>query len=188
MALFDVPTGGSAVNLTSGDPAYQQAIVQQAQRNLKPAYTQALQGQQQDFANRGLDESGLAAAGEAGLNQNYLGQVGNIATQAATGGADVTLQNQRIAQQQAHEMAMEQAQIKAQQDMQQNAMNQQNSQMWTGLIGNAAGGVGSYLGGGGLGMFADLAKQSNNTPANNEALASKDNLSLGDVSMPAFSY
>lgn len=181
MGLFDVPVGGSAVNLESGSPAYQSAITQQAQRNLKPAYTQALQGQQQDFANRGLDNSGLAAAGEAGLNQSYLGQVGNIATEAATGGADVTLQNQRIAQQQAHESAMQAAQIKAEQDMQQNQQNQQNSAMWSQLAGEGANVAGQYLSGGGLGMFDTLASNagSQNSPSSNAALASKDNLSLG---------
>ena len=169
MGLFDVPTGGAGVALTSGSPDYQNAIVQNTERNLKPAYMAALQGQQQSMANRGLDNSGLAAAGEAGLNQSYLGQVANTATQAATGGADVTLQNQRIAQEQQLQRDLQAQQIQAQKDMEQQRINQENTAQWAQLAGGAAGGVGGLIGGS---MFDALAKKANQGGSGGDPAAS----------------
>lgn len=153
--LFGPSTGaapGTALALKSGDPLYQQAITTQSMKNLQPAYKAAMASAQQDLANRGLNNSGVSAATTQGLQQGYLGQVGNIATEAATKGADVALENKRITQQYAQQTALQQQEIAAQKELQQNQFNNsQNQAGQSALLGAGekvgAGLIGGYLGG-----------------------------------------
>ena len=149
MGLFDAPTGaapGAGTSLTSGSPDYQSAIVGNTMRQLQPAYAQALQGSDQSMSNRGLLDSGLGAQAQLGLQQSYLGQLGNVATNAATQGADLAEQNrqreeQRGWQVQDRDLNMQYLKDQANQQ-QQNLGNQQ----WSQLIGQGLGAVGGVAG------------------------------------------
>lgn len=148
--MFGAPTGGGTA-LSSGSPEYQQAIVQNTQKQLAPMYRQALQGQMQSMAGRGLMDSGTAIAARAGAQQDYLRQMGDVATKAATQGADVALQNQRMAQQHQWDIQNQERLLNFQREMADRQEQAAGQGMWSNLLGMAAGGVGqglgSYLGG-----------------------------------------
>lgn len=146
MGLFDAPTGGAAVNLTSGSPAYQNAIVQNTQRQLKPAYASALQQSNQDFSNRGLLDSGTAAGAELGLQQGYLNQLGNTATNAATQGADLAEQNRQREEQRGWQVQDRDLNLQYLKDQANQNQSNMGQQAWANLIGSAAGGVGGLAG------------------------------------------
>jgi len=147
---FGAPTGASplsALNLQSGDPTYQNAIVTQATKNLKPAYQSALTATQQDMTNRGLGGSGMDQFAKLQDQNDFLGQVGNIATKAATQGADVTLQNQRIQNEYNQQQLLQQRQLTMEQELQQNQQNFSQNQQTNGALMN----MGEKLGAGALG-------------------------------------
>ena len=149
MGLFDAPTGaapGAGTNLTSGSPDYQNAIVQNTQRQLKPAYASALQQSNQDFSSRGLLDSGLGAQAQLGLQQGYLNNLGNTATNAATQGADLAEQNRQREEQRGWQVQDRDLNLQFLKDQ----ANQQNenlgNQNWMNLIGQGAGALGTMGG------------------------------------------
>lgn len=145
--MFGAPTGvGPATPLSSGSPEYQQAIVQNTQKQLAPMYRQALQGNLQSMAGRGMLDSGAAIAARMGTQQDYLRQMGDVATKAATQGADVALQNQRAAQQHQWDVENQQRQQAFQREMADREQQAAGQQAWSNLIGGTLGGVGQ-LGG-----------------------------------------
>lgn len=147
MALFDASTGGEKVNLTSGSPEYQSAIMEQTQRSLKPAYQAALKQTRQNFSNRGLMDSGIGLEGELGLQQDYLGKLASASTQAATRGADVGEENRRRLEQRSWAVEDRDKQLAMLKDQADRAESAAGADRWAGLIGGAAGALGSAVGG-----------------------------------------
>lgn len=154
MALFDASTGGEKVNLTSGSPEYQSAIMEQTQRSLKPAYQAALKQTRQNFSNRGLMDSGIGLEGELGLQQDYLGKLASASTQAATRGADVGEENRRRLEQRSWAVEDRDKQLAMLKDQADRAEAQAGADRWAGLIGGAAGAAGTMIGGPLGGMVA----------------------------------
>ncbi len=147
MALFDAPVGGSATNLKSGDPAYQDAIVSNAERQLKPRYQQALNRTRQSFSDSGQLDGGLDKQAQLGLQENYLGQVGDIATGAATKGADVAEENRRTQERRNWQVEDRNKEIERLNNMADRQSSDANRNMWANLIGGAASAVGGGVGG-----------------------------------------
>jgi hypothetical protein len=147
MGLFDAPTGGQATNLTSGSPEYQNAIVQNTTNKLKPAYQQALKSSQQSFSGRGLLDSGLGAQAELGLQQGYLGQIGDVATQAATQGADLAEQNRQREQQRGWQVEDRDLNLQMLRDQANQAQSNAGQAAWANLIGSGVGAAGRLAGG-----------------------------------------
>lgn len=164
--LFSAPTGaGTPQALTSGSPEYQEAIVGQAERRLKPRYQQSLDSTRQRFASRGLMDSGLGAQAELGLRQAYLDQLGEVGTQAAIRGADVTEQNRRREQErgwQVEDRNMLEERLRRQADMEE---SRANNQIWGSLIGGAAGGFGGLAGQALFGALSGSNRQPQAAPA-----------------------
>lgn len=155
MGAFDAPVGGSAVNLTSGSQPYQDTIVSNAERQLKPRYKQALQQTRQSWSDKGQLGGGEDKAAQLGLQENYLNDIGGVAEQAATKGADVA-ENQRLVSQQ-HDWQTE-ARDKELNRLDEIAKAQResdNANMWANLIGEGALAVGT---GGGSLLAKYLAK------------------------------
>lgn len=145
--LFDAPTGGSAVNLQSGSPAYQDAIVQGAQRSLKPSYNNALKRTRQDFSGRGLLDSGLDAQAEMGLQEDYLGKLGDVATGAATKGADLAEHNRQREEERGWQTQDRDKEIERLNSIANQGRDDANANMWSNLIGGVAGAAGTALAG-----------------------------------------
>lgn len=146
MALFDAPAGGSSVNLVSGSPEYQDAIVSNTERRLKPQFKRANEQQQQLFASRGMLDSGLGAQAGLGLREAYLDQLGGTAERAAVRGADTAEENRRRTESrgwQVEDRNMIEERLRRQAEAEENRANQQ---VWGSLIGGAAGGFGGLLG------------------------------------------
>ena len=144
--LFDAPTGGAAVNLTSGSPAYQDAIVQNTQRQLKPAYHNALNQTQQSWSDKGQLNGGLDKAAQLGLQENYLGQLGNTATNAATQGADLAEQNRQREEQRGWQTQDRDLNLQYLKDQSNQQRDMANQQQWMQLIGQGAGALGTVGG------------------------------------------
>lgn len=157
MALFEPATGGEAVNLKSGSPEYQAAILQNTQRSLKPLYQNALRNTRANIASRGLTDSGIALDSERNLQQGYLGQMADAATKAATGGADLAEENRRRLENRGwavedRDLAL--AQAREQMDRQEKMAG---AQTWADLLGGAAMAGGTALGGPLAGWLAGTA-------------------------------
>ena len=146
MGLFDAPTGGVSTNLTSGSPAYQDAIMQNTQRLLQPAYTNALHGTQQSFSDSGQLGGGLNKAAELGLDQSYLGKIGDAATNAATQGADLAEQNRQREEQRGWQVQDRDLNLNYLKDQANRQQDMSNQQQWAHLIGQGAGAVGAVGG------------------------------------------
>ncbi len=161
MDLFGAATGpgmpSSAGTMTSGSPAYQNAIVQNAQRQLAPMYRQALGGMNQNLLSRGMLEGGAQPQAQAQLQQGYLGQLGNIATGAATKGADVAEEQRRLAQQNQWAMQNQGRMFDFQREMQNRQAEQDAANRWASLIGSTVGAVGNVAGYGLPSLFSGLA-------------------------------
>lgn len=192
MGLFDAPTGGEAVNLTSGSPEYQNAIMGNVQRQLKPAYQQALQQTRQNMSSRGLLDSGLGAQAELGLQQGYLNKAADVATQAATQGADVTEQNRRAQQQREWAVQDRDIQLAELRDQAHRAEEQAGADRWANLLGGAAGAAGTLVGtavGGPLGGWlggmlgnSTKGKQTPTAPSSTAPVSGPYNTGLGNQS------
>ena len=149
MGLFDAPTGaapGAGTNLTSGSPDYQKAIVQGATQNLKPAYNQALQATDQNMSNRGLLDSGLGAQADLGLQQGYLNQLGQTATNAATQGADLAEQNRQREEQRQWQVQDRDTNLAYLKDQANQQQSNYNNGLWANLIGSGVGALGGIGG------------------------------------------
>lgn len=148
MALFDAPTGAQTqTQLVSGSPAYQQAIVDQTQKRLQPAYAHALRQTQQDFSGRGLLDSGLGAQAELGLQQGYLNQLGDVSNQAAIHGADLAEQNRQREETRGWQVADKNQQMDYAREQADNAASAAANKQWADLIGGTAGAIGTVYGG-----------------------------------------
>lgn len=147
MALFGPQTGGEQVNLQSGSPEYQQAITGQTQRQLAPIYRQALRQTRGNLQSRGLTDSGIALDAERGLQQNFLGQMADTATRAATGGADVAEQNRRRLQERGWQTEDRDMALAAEREAMNRREEMMGAQTWADLLGGAAGAAGTALGG-----------------------------------------
>lgn len=153
MSLFDAPTGGEAVNLKSGSPAYQDAIYNNVQRQLKPAYQNALKGTQQSFSSRGLLDSGLEAQGELGTQQHYLDQLAGTATDAAVHGADETENNRRFEEGRQDRASA----LQFQKDEANREQGNREHDQWSSLVGAGATAVGGLAGGALYGLLSKPA-------------------------------
>lgn len=141
MALFDAPTGGAAVNLTSGSPEYQNAVLGGFERRLKPAYASALKQTKQSFSDRGLGDSGLQRAAELGLQEDYLGKLSDATTGAAARGADVAEDTRRFnVNRSDRQSQLDYLKQEAQQNREDAARRE-----WMNLIGQGGQAVGSML-------------------------------------------
>lgn len=145
--LFDAPTGGSATNLTSGSPDYQNAIVNNTARQLKPAYAQALQQSNQQASDNGQLGGGINDANRLGLQQSYLGQIGNVATNAATQGADLAEQNRQREEQRGWQLQDRDTNLQYLRDQAQQQRDAADNAQWANLIGTVGGAVGGMYGG-----------------------------------------
>jgi hypothetical protein len=145
--MFDAPTGGGLTPITSGSPEYQKAIVGNTQASLKPAYTSALNRLRQSYASRGLLDSGLGAAAEMGMSQNYLGQIGDVANRAAIGGADLAENNRQRLEQRGWQVQDRDLQLQALRDQADRAERAAGQKQWADLIGGVAMAGGTAAGG-----------------------------------------
>ncbi len=134
--------------LTSGSPEYQAQIIEQRRRAIVPQYAQAVQKARQVQANRGLINSGLGGEREQELGQEERGVMQNVASQAATQGADVAEQNRRQQIADALALRMQGNQFNQQNQMLAKQQDEENRQKFNDLIGGVAGvagGVGGNL-------------------------------------------
>lgn len=145
--LFGAQTGMGTDNFQSGSPEYQNAIFRQAEQRLAPQYRRAQEQTRQTMSNRGILDSGIGAGAELGLREAYLSQLGDIATGAATRGADLTEQKRQRAESRAWQVEdrnVLEDRLRRQAEAEENRANQQ---MWSGLISGAAQAGGTALGG-----------------------------------------
>lgn len=152
--MFGAPTGASQDpedTSAPGTQAYQQNIVGNAARSMKPAYQQAMTGMDQSLASRGLLGSGIGASEEGGLSQGYANKVGDVAGQAATHSADINEENRRMEQQRNWQVQDRNLQMNWLQQQADRAQGNLENQRWADMVGGAGkavgGAVGSYLGG-----------------------------------------
>lgn len=146
-ALFSAQTGPGADSFQSGSPEYQNAIFQQAEQRLAPQYRRAQEQQRQSLSGRGLMDSGIGVGAELGLKEAYLSQLGDIATGAATRGADLAEQRRQRAESRAWQVEdrnVLEDRLRRQAEAEESRANQQ---IWGNLIGGAAGAAGTAIGG-----------------------------------------
>jgi hypothetical protein len=157
MAVFGAPTGAEKVNLQSGSPEYQQAIMGQAQRQLAPVYRNAMRQQRSNLQSRGLSDSGIAIGAEQALSQDFAGQLSDIAARAATGGADLAERNRQRLEERGWQVQDRDLALQAEKDAMDRRERMAGSQIWADLIGGAAGAAGSLAGGPLYGLLAGPA-------------------------------
>ena len=155
--FFDAPTGAAEPrmdNLVAGTPGYEQAIFERTASTLKPQYEGAQEALGQQFANRGLLDSGLYGQADIGMKQAYLGELGRVASGASLAGADVREQQRRIQQARDWQLSDREVAFQRLDEQQRKAEEAANQAMWADMIGGTAGAVGTYFGGPVLGGLA----------------------------------
>ena len=185
-----LPIGGNT-DVTS--PAYQQAMVQQYGISTQPQYVQGQRNLSSDLAAKGIDNSGYAAAGEAGLEQSRQEQMGNEAATVGAGQAQQGFEKQQAATAQQYaldRMQQEQSNAMALQSAHQDFEQQQATMN---AIGAGASGVGQIVGDAyGAGAVTPIMKQlmaqyANNPQADTTAPA-PDDLPATDIPPPPSQY
>lgn len=137
----------SAPPAAAGTPGYQSNIVQGATNQLRPQYNIAIKNARQSLANRGMLRGGLEQDAEGQINQDYRGQVANIANQAATHSADLGEQERVRQEQRGWQVEDIMRALQQRQGELSDQKAQQEQAMWADLIGTGAGAVGTYVGG-----------------------------------------
>jgi hypothetical protein len=152
--LFGAPTGGSATKLESGAPDYQGEVYNQATRRLKPMYQTALKGLRQNYASRGLYDSGLMGQAEGDLAQGYAGKLQDVATESALKGADISEQRRRRDQDRAWAIEDRNARLNYLREEADRREAQAGADRWANLLSGVAGAAG---GGAGRGLWKLLS-------------------------------
>ncbi len=137
----------SAAPAAAGTPGYQANIVQGAANQLKPQYNIAIKNARQSMANRGMLRGGLEQSAEGQINQDYRGQIANVANQAATHSADLGEQERVRQEQRGWQVQDIQRALQQRQNELADEKAAQEQAMWADLIGTGVGTVGTVYGG-----------------------------------------
>lgn len=136
----------SAPAPAAGSPEYQKGIVENAKATLQPQYKRAIMQARQGLQNRGLSRSGIALATEGDIGQQYRGELGRVAGEAATRSADLAEQNRRRLE----ERGWQETDLAKAMEERKRAMEAEretaDADRWANLIGAATGGAGTALG------------------------------------------
>jgi hypothetical protein len=172
--LFGAATGPGLDRPSSGAPGsdeYQQNIVNRTTRSLKPAYQSAMRGLDQQFASRGLQDSGLAGEAQMGLSQDYLDRLAGVSEDAATRGADVGEENRRRLEGRGWDVEDRNVKMDWLRQQSQEARDAAAQAQWADLLGGLAGAAGSYVAGPIGGSLAGGAARSALTPDQEYAMS-----------------
>lgn len=146
----------------AGSPGYESRIVDRTKSLLQPQYKQAIMQARQGLANRGLTRSGIALQTEGQIGENYLGQLGRAANEAAIGSADLAEKNR----QRTEERGWQKEDLLAAMEERRNELNATrdiaDADRWANLIGGAVGAAANV---GGQGLASLLARKKPAVPA-----------------------
>lgn len=144
--VFDTPQTGTPPVMQTGDPQYQQQAVEGYAARTQPQYTAALKQLRQNYASRGLGESGISGLAELGLNQSHLQDINDFGRQTALTAADMGEQNRRRVQDRGWQVEDRNYHQSALDRLMADQNSRADAQRASQLIGQTAGTVGSAIG------------------------------------------